>query len=55
MAYVINDVGAGKAYGYGYGYGSKYTYNYGYGYGYSGDKQIKSSLFKTISRKIKRK
>jgi tyrosine-protein kinase Etk/Wzc len=55
MAYVINDVGAGKAYGYGYGYGSKYTYNYGYGYGYSADKQIKSSLFKTISRKIKRK
>lgn len=41
MAYVINDVGAGKAYGYGYGYGYgyKYSYNYGYGYGYSDDNE----------------
>lgn len=41
MAYVINDIGAGKAYGYGYGYGYgyryNYSYNYGYGYGYAED------------------
>lgn len=39
MAYIINDIGAGKAYGYGYGYGYgyryNYSYNYGYGYGYT--------------------
>jgi Mrp family chromosome partitioning ATPase len=41
IAYVINDVGAGEAYGYGYGYGYgyKYSYNYGYGYGYSEDNE----------------
>lgn len=56
MAYVINDVGAGKAYGYGYGYGSsRYSYNYGYDYGYGTEQQKKLSLFKTIKRKIKRK
>lgn len=43
MAYVINDIGAGKAYGYGYGYGYgyryNYSYNYGYGYGYTEDQE----------------
>jgi capsular exopolysaccharide synthesis family protein len=41
MAFILNDIGAGKAYGYGYGYGYgykyNYAYNYGYGYGYTED------------------
>lgn len=53
VAYVINDIGAGKSYGYGYGYGYSYkynyTYNYGYGYGYGfeedSDAPVKSIPF----------
>jgi capsular exopolysaccharide synthesis family protein len=55
MAFVLNDIGAGKAYGYGYGYGYgykyNYAYNYGYGYGYSeevGGEKKKKSLLKRI-------
>jgi capsular exopolysaccharide synthesis family protein len=48
MAYVINDIGAGKAYGYGYGYGYgykyNYAYNYGYGYGYEEDTETPKKL-----------
>ena len=39
VGFVLNGLGAGKAYGYGYGYtyGYKYGYNYGYGYGYNSE------------------
>lgn len=57
MAFVLNDIGAGKAYGYGYGYGYgykyNYAYNYGYGYGYSedlGSAPKKKPLWKKIFR-----
>lgn len=59
MAFVLNDIGSGKAYGYGYGYGYgykyNYAYNYGYGYGYSeevgGQQPRKKSLLKRILKK----
>jgi tyrosine-protein kinase Etk/Wzc len=58
MAFVLNDIGSGKAYGYGYGYGYgykyNYAYNYGYGYGYSeevGGEKKKKSIWSKILRK----
>uniref|UniRef100_UPI00404B12C4 GumC family protein n=1 Tax=Flavobacterium sp. TaxID=239 RepID=UPI00404B12C4 len=57
MAFVLNDIGAGKAYGYGYGYGYgykyNYAYNYGYGYGYNEDLGVnpkKKPLWKKMFR-----
>ncbi len=58
MTFILNDIGAGKAYGYGYGYGYGYKYNYAYNYGYSygyseevGGEKKKRSLWSKILKK----
>ncbi len=55
---VLNDVQIASNYSNKYGYGHGYGYGYGYGYGqgyYDDDKPVKTSIWKKIKNKLKKK